>query len=129
MTTHGRVYSWTASGLFLGAFLVLWVITATPQPEADAMSYLALGAGLALALASFATFLGLEVRRVRQRPERLADATRAALRQGIECAIFVVGATGLWAVGSTSWVEIAFLGTALVFAELALSFKRREVHA
>ena len=128
MTRHARVYGWTASGLLLGAFLSLWVLTSTPQSTADTMSYLAVAAGLILAIASLTTFLGLEFRQVRKHPERIPDATLASLRQGIESAVFLVGAAALWAVGSTSWWEIAFLAAALLFAELALSFKRRELH-
>lgn len=129
MKAHAKIYSWTASGLFLGSFLAIWVLASTPQPIADAMSYFALALGLVLALTSFTTFLGLEIRRARSRTEHLNDITHASLRQGIEFACLATGSLALWALGSASLWEIAFLAGAIIFAELAFSFKRREVRA
>lgn len=53
------IYSWSASGLFLGSILVLGVIMTTPQTNADTLSHIAVVLGLILGIGSFWVLLVL----------------------------------------------------------------------
>lgn len=123
MTTR-IYYQWLASGLLLGSILVLWVLMGIPQPEADALTYLALGVGLLLSLSSFLTFLGLELRGARRTSGSVGSQFGSALRQAVELSLLVILGAGLWAIGSLGPWEGGLLAAAVVFAELALSSQR-----
>jgi len=119
------VYSWLASGVFLGSVLVLGVLMTTPQPSADRMAYLSVLSGLALAAGSFLGFLGVELRRLigRRFPDRHGVAQ--AVRQGMEAALLFIAWALLRIYTSLNAWETVLLCTALVSAEIALSVRRQ----
>lgn len=118
------VYSWLASGLFLGAVLVLGVIMTTPQQSADTLSYIAVLSGLTLSVGSFLAFLGVECRRLLARTLPSKRAAAQAIRQGMELALFLAGWSLLRIYTSVNAWETALLCTALLSAEIALSVRR-----
>lgn len=119
------IYSWLASGIFLGAVLVLGVVMTTPQHSADKLSYIAVFSGLALIIGSFLAFLGIEFRRLVGRKLPSSDAATQAIRQGMEIALFLVGWSLLRIYTNVNAWEIGLLATALVSAEIALSLRRK----
>lgn len=123
-STTQQPSQWLASGLFLGSVLALSVLMFIPQPEADALTYLGLAAGLLLAITSFATFLNLQLRKRLAGGALEQSATTHAVRQGVELGVLVVGGAFLWAFTGMSWWEGGLLVAAVVFAEIALSFKK-----
>lgn len=118
------VYSWLASGLFLGAILVLGVIMTTPQRSADTLSYVAVLSGLTLSVGSFLGFLGIESRRLIGRALPSKRAATQAIRQGMEVALFFTGWALLRIYTNVNAWETALLCIALLCAEIALSVRR-----
>ncbi len=117
-------HSWLASGLLLGSTVVLYVLMLIPQSEADRLTYVGLFGGLVLALASLATFGGLQIRRAAARRSLTTTEVGSAHRQGIEVAVlatsclFLLGFTGL------SWWEAGLLVAGVIFAEVAFSLRK-----
>jgi len=118
------IYSWLASGLFLGAVLVLGVVMTTTQHSADKLSYVAVFSGLTLSIGSFLAFLGIELRRLIGRRLPSSNAATQAIRQGLEIALFVIGWALLRLYTNVNAWEIGLLGTALICAEIAFSLRR-----
>lgn len=118
------IYSWLASGLFLGAVLVLGVVMTTSQHSADKLSYVAVFSGLTLSIGSFLAFLGIELRRLIGRRLPSSNAATQAIRQGLEIALFVIGWALLRLYTNVNAWEIGLLGTALICAEIAFSLRR-----
>lgn len=118
------IYSWLASGLFLGAVLVLGVVMTTTQHSADKLSYVAIFSGLTLSIGSFLAFLGIELRRLIGRKLPSSNAATQAIRQGLEIALFVIGWALLRLYTNVNAWEIGLLGTALICAEIAFSLRR-----
>ncbi|MBI4023233.1 hypothetical protein HY375_03665 [Candidatus Berkelbacteria bacterium] len=118
-----RVYSWLTSGFFLGAALVLAILTTTPEPQAELTDYVGVGAGLVLAVTSLGSVLGLEVRQWRDNGFR-GTHVGPAVRQALELASLVVGVLFLAGYSSLTWWSALLLAATLIFAELALSLQR-----
>lgn len=118
------IYSWLASGLFLGAVLVLGVVMTTTQHSADKLSYVAVFSGLILSIGSFLAFLGIELRRLIGRRLPSSTAATQAIRQGLEIALFLIGWALLRLYTNVNAWEVGLLGTALICAEIAFSLRR-----
>jgi hypothetical protein len=121
------VYSWLASGLFLGAILVLGVIMTTSQQSADTLSYVAVVSGLTLSIGSFLAFIGIELRHLIGRKLPTRRSATQAIRQGIEIALFAIGWALLRIYTNLNTWETILLCTALISAEIAFSLRRNVV--
>lgn len=124
MSSTSASPQWLASGLFLGSVLSLSVLMFIPQPEADVLTYLGLGAGFVLAIASFLAFLGMQLRKRLHGGTLEHAAVTHSLRQGIEAAVLLVGGAFLWALTGLTWWEAGLLVATVVFAEIALTAKK-----
>ncbi|MBI2590138.1 hypothetical protein HYW32_03930 [Candidatus Berkelbacteria bacterium] len=118
---------WLASGVFLGALLVLSVLMFIPQAEADSLIYTALGAGFVLFFSSLITFLGIKLRQLGRRGQVNVKSEQNALRQGLESALLIVGGIMLWAFNGLTWWELGFLIATVAFAEIALVYRAKSV--
>ena len=127
MSQANHPQQWLASGLLLGSMLSLAVLMAIPQPQADAVTYLGLGAGLLLAIASLVTFFSLQVQQALTRGALDGTQVEAAVRQGVEIAGLIVGGLFLRAFNGLTWLEVGYLAAALLFAEIALSLRKQSV--
>lgn len=124
MTSSPYPQAWLASGLLLGSAMTLFVLMQVPQPQADTLTYLALAAGLILAIASLLTFAGIQLRRAWYKGRLEITHYHSATRQGLEVAVLIVGGLLLWGFNGVSWWEAGLLAAAVVFAEIAWNTRK-----
>lgn len=121
MKTISTPQHWLASGLFLGSFVVLYVLMLVPQEQADALTNIGLFAGLVLVFASLATFIGIQIRRLFKKRKLTNPESTNAVRQGLEIALLVTSNIFLLGFNGLSWWELGLLIAAVIFAEVAFS--------
>ncbi|MCA9388362.1 hypothetical protein KC644_01205 [Candidatus Berkelbacteria bacterium] len=120
----GSVYTGLASGFLIGSSLLIGIITSTPQAQADNLIYIGLIAGFVLATASLLSFFGLAIRKSITGANLTSYQLANAIRQGLEVAVLLVVLASLWFLTGLSWWEVILLVLAMLFAELAIMFKR-----
>lgn len=127
--TDRASYPWLASGLLLGSLLTLGILGGVPQQTADTLTYIGLAAGFLLAISSFLSFLGIEFRRLLAKRPLTPIQSQQVMRQAVEFAGLLIAGAALWVTSGLNWWEASLMVAAVVFAELALSSRQREMQA